>query len=260
MTKIFAHRGLSYLYPENSLEAIKEACTYDYIYGIEFDVRMTKDKKFVIIHDADITLVSNGTGLVHNMTLDELYKYDFSFNTLDNKYRYLKSFIEKDGHKYRKYMKNKKNKSYKITTLESVLMTVKNKKLLVEIKTNNDKDFDLNKFYNIIKKYNTRNIMIHSFDMDVINKLRKKDASLNLGIIIGLTDINKKLEMNVDFFSIEYSKVDKEIIDDKNVNIWTINSCRKIKKLKSNLGNLFRKINIITDNPKKIYKSLKLDE
>ena len=90
MTKIYAHRGLSRLYPENSLEAIKEASKYEYIYGIEFDVRMTKDKKFVVIHDKDITLVSNGTGIVNNMTLEELYKSDFTYNSLDIKKEYLK--------------------------------------------------------------------------------------------------------------------------------------------------------------------------
>ena len=31
MTKIYAHRGFSSIYPENSIEAIKEAFKYDYI-------------------------------------------------------------------------------------------------------------------------------------------------------------------------------------------------------------------------------------
>ena len=46
MTKIYAHRGFSSIYPENSMDSIKEAIKYDYIDGIEIDVRMTKDKRY----------------------------------------------------------------------------------------------------------------------------------------------------------------------------------------------------------------------
>ena len=63
MGKIFAHRGFSSYYPENSLEAIKESLKYDYIDGIEIDIRMTKDEKFVLIHNSSIDQVSNGEGL-----------------------------------------------------------------------------------------------------------------------------------------------------------------------------------------------------
>ena len=51
--KVFAHRGFSYRYPENTLLAFKEALKLD-IYGIELDVHKSKDGKLVIIHDEDI--------------------------------------------------------------------------------------------------------------------------------------------------------------------------------------------------------------
>ena len=51
--KVFAHRGFSYKYPENTLLAFKEALKLD-IYGIELDVHKSKDGKLVIIHDEDI--------------------------------------------------------------------------------------------------------------------------------------------------------------------------------------------------------------
>ena len=50
--KVFAHRGFSYKYPENTLLAFKEALKLD-IYGIELDVHKSKDGKLVIIHDED---------------------------------------------------------------------------------------------------------------------------------------------------------------------------------------------------------------
>lgn len=49
--KIIAHRGNSDKYKANTKEAILNSLTKEYIDGVEFDVRMTKDHKFVIHHD-----------------------------------------------------------------------------------------------------------------------------------------------------------------------------------------------------------------
>ena len=49
-TKIIAHRGLSGLYLENTLSAFKAAGKLSF-YGIESDVHVTKDGKFIIFHD-----------------------------------------------------------------------------------------------------------------------------------------------------------------------------------------------------------------
>lgn len=53
MSKIFAHRGYSGNYPENTMLAFKKAieCGVD---GIELDVQLTKDREVVIIHDETI--------------------------------------------------------------------------------------------------------------------------------------------------------------------------------------------------------------
>ena len=49
--KIIAHRGSIDGYKENTKEAILNSLKQDYIDGVEFDVRMTKDHKFIIHHD-----------------------------------------------------------------------------------------------------------------------------------------------------------------------------------------------------------------
>ena len=51
-TKMIAHRGLSGLEPENSIPAFIAAGNRSY-YGVETDVHVTKDRKFVVIHDDD---------------------------------------------------------------------------------------------------------------------------------------------------------------------------------------------------------------
>ena len=49
--KIIAHRGNDGIHKENTLKSIINSLKCDYVDGVEFDVRMTKDFKFVIHHD-----------------------------------------------------------------------------------------------------------------------------------------------------------------------------------------------------------------
>ena len=48
--KIFAHRGCSGTYPENTLAAFRAARDLE-IEGIELDVHLSKDGELVVIHD-----------------------------------------------------------------------------------------------------------------------------------------------------------------------------------------------------------------
>ena len=49
--KVIAHRGNDNIHKENSLEAILNCMENNYDDGVEIDIRMTKDFKFVIHHD-----------------------------------------------------------------------------------------------------------------------------------------------------------------------------------------------------------------
>ena len=73
---IYAHRGSSGTHPENSLAAFHEAARLP-IYGVEFDVHLTKDGELVVIHDETIDRTSDGKGFVKDMTLAELRSFDF---------------------------------------------------------------------------------------------------------------------------------------------------------------------------------------
>ena len=77
MQKIFAHRGASAYAPENTLEAFDLAVKMG-ADGVELDVHMTKDGELVVAHDEEIGRVSNGIGLIKNMTVSDLKKYRFS--------------------------------------------------------------------------------------------------------------------------------------------------------------------------------------
>ncbi len=73
--KVFAHRGYSGKYPENTMLAFAKAeeagCD-----GIELDVQLTKDGTVVIIHDELVDRTTNGQGPVCGYTYDELAKLD----------------------------------------------------------------------------------------------------------------------------------------------------------------------------------------
>ncbi len=262
MTKIYAHRGFSSIYPENSMNAIKEAIKYDYIDGIEIDVRMTKDKRFVLIHNRDINDVSNGFGNVSDYTLDELRQLDFHYNKTDYKTSLLKSFISKDGIIQRKRLKSIKKHKFKVVTLEEVLDVIEDKILLIEIKYIIGDKFDLDEFYKVISKYKNNNIEIQSFSKTIINKLKKIDKNLNLGVLISDTNIDEKLEMKTKFTSILYKSITSRILDNelykrKQVNVWTVDYYSQFRKLVKNVDGKINELNIITNQPDLIYKYLK---
>ncbi len=74
--KIYAHRGSSGTHPENTRAAFKHAANLP-IFGVEFDVHLTKDGELVVIHDEKINRTSNGKGYIKDFTLAELKTYDF---------------------------------------------------------------------------------------------------------------------------------------------------------------------------------------
>lgn len=57
--KMVAHRGLSALERENTAPAFIAAANRSY-FGIETDIHLTKDKRFVVIHDETLNRVSGG--------------------------------------------------------------------------------------------------------------------------------------------------------------------------------------------------------
>ena len=77
--KVFAHRGFSGKYPQNTMLAFKEAektgCD-----GIELDVQITRVGELVIIHNESIDEVTDGNGLIRDFTYQELCE----FQVIDN--------------------------------------------------------------------------------------------------------------------------------------------------------------------------------
>ena len=74
--EIIAHRGASYLAPENTLAAFRKARELG-ADGVEMDVQQTSDKKLVIHHDYIIDFHTDMAGQIYDMSEGELKELDF---------------------------------------------------------------------------------------------------------------------------------------------------------------------------------------
>lgn len=75
MTQIFAHRGYSSAFSENTMSAFiaAEKAGAD---GLELDVQLTKDGEVVVIHDEKLDRTTTGKGFVKNLTYKEIRKFN----------------------------------------------------------------------------------------------------------------------------------------------------------------------------------------
>lgn len=93
--QMIAHRGLSGLKMENTLPAFEEAGKRSY-YGIETDVHVTKDGKFIITHDDDLKRIVGLDWEIEETTFAELRALRFKDinGTSEEKTLYLPSLEE----------------------------------------------------------------------------------------------------------------------------------------------------------------------
>lgn len=198
MVKFISHRGndIGINYPENSKEAILEVLKRDYISGVEFDVRMTKDRKIVVVHDNTIKLSSNGNGLISNTKLKQLESYNFGTIT----------------------------QPLKIATLDEVLSSINsNKEIIIEIKEESRRyKKTANIIFDIISNYESLNIKICSFNYELVKYLKKKYPNVNVGLLIGIKKNLDKENINFDFYSISIINY-KKYLNYSDLYIWTIN-------------------------------------
>lgn len=214
-----AHRANdNHKFSENSLPAILNVLDKEYIDGIEVDVRITKDKKLVLIHDPVIDFISTGSGIVNYMTLDELKKY--------------------------KYGKSEEE----IVTLDEVLSKINsNKIILLELKEmGNDYINLVDETINVINQYPNINILISSFNFLLLTYLKNNYPSIKCGVIIGYGLNTLKLNNNLDFNIVSSKYINKIRKRDYNF-VFGVKE-EDINKLKEDTY-------IITDEPYSIVKN-----
>ncbi len=133
--RLLSHRGMPLEFPENTMISFKNAIEFG-VDVIETDTHLTKDNQFIICHDAEISRISNGTGLIANYTVDELKQFDAGYNfTLDWGTTF--PFRGKD---------------ITFMTVEEALNTFPNQKFNIDLKDNNPDQVQY--WAELIKKYN----------------------------------------------------------------------------------------------------------
>lgn len=68
---VIGHRGAAGLELENTLASLRHAVELG-VDGVEFDVRLTRDRHLVLCHDRDLSRVSNSKARIVDLSLEEL--------------------------------------------------------------------------------------------------------------------------------------------------------------------------------------------
>jgi len=225
--KVLGHRGCAGLEPENTIRAFKRAIDLG-VDLIEFDVRMTKDKKLVIIHDEKLDRTTNGQGFVRDFNFEEIRKFDAG-------------------------------KGEKIPSLEGTLDFLKNQEptIVIEIKEPETTE----KILKIINREKIKDkVIIVSFWLETLKKIKEinpkiKTAALFRKEVKNIIPLIKKIK--ADGLGLEYHSIDKEIVKDCHkenleINAWTVNEIEDIERM-IKLG-----VDIISSNyPNRVLEILK---
>lgn len=201
--QVVAHRGASFLEPENTIKAIEKAVKIGADF-VEVDVRMSKDNKLVIMHDPDVNRTTDGNGFVKDYTLQELKKLDAG-------------------------------KGETIPTLDEVISCVKDRVgLVIEIKEPGTEGKILEK----IDENNLENVILTSFYHKSIKNARKMNPSVDAGIIftgqpVDVKQMASNASANIIFPSYRYMNEDMvKQAKNKGISVypWTIDEPEILKK------------------------------
>ncbi len=205
--KMIAHRGLSGIKRENTVAAFDLAGEHSY-FGIETDVHVTSDNKYVIIHDSFTSRVSATSYLVEKTPLDTLRKVKL----------YAKS---KEGGE----------KETRIPTLEEYVLSLKEhgKVGVLEMKNH----FEEQEVWDMCAEIESLGYMDHiifiSFYLENLVALRKKYPlqpaqylTLHYNKNVLKTLIEHKLDIDINFRALRPKAVREMHENGIKVNCWTV--------------------------------------
>lgn len=209
-TNFCAHRGNNAEFPENSLPAFKSVTRHRFI---EFDVGITKDGKWVVMHDDTVDRTTNGTGRVDSLTLSQIRA------------------LRIDTGAGLGYLTDAEKT---IPTLEEAIQHCKSAGSVpfIEIKSNNYTDSHLQEFISVLKQTKILNggCVVISFDKTILERLRNMSNEIELSWVMNSvtqTELNEciRLRMSADV-AYNHATVTKDMVNafhDKGLqfNVWT---------------------------------------
>ncbi len=217
LPKLIGHRGLKDLCPENTLESIARAFEIGLSF-VEIDVKISKDKVPILLHDDTLDRTTNGSGLA-----------------IDNDYEHIKKL---DAGKFF----YKKNTNIFVPKLEDILSLCANNNGNLNIELKPNKNFEKENVYQIFKitkNINQIDIFFSSFDMISILEISKlypqsirsfllddfKEYNIDDLISISIKHDLQICGLNIDLVNADIIKKIKEsnmaitVYSDKNINL-----------------------------------------
>ena len=184
LPKLIGHRGVKDLKPENTFESILTAFALG-LECVEIDVKISKDRIPLLLHDDTLDRTTDGSGLVCDYTFDEI-------NKLDAGYYFYKSKTE-----------------IKVPSLRSVLDLVKKKQkyLNIELKPNkNYEELNVKKVLQEVQQASNDKIYFSSFDLLSCVSLKDSAPHLLCGFLnddFNKVNINETIDIckKYNFFS-----------------------------------------------------------
>ena len=217
LPKLIGHRGVKDLCPENTLESIAMALELGLTF-VEIDVKISKDKLPILLHDDTLDRTTNGSGLAIDYDYENIKKLDAG------KYFY------------------KKNTNIIVPKFEDTLNLCinNNGNLNIELKPNKhfEKENTL-QIYELTKNIHQIDIFFSSFDMISILEISKlypqsfrsfllddfKEYNIDDLINLSINNDLKICGLNIDLVSTDIIKKIKEtnmsitVYSDKNINL-----------------------------------------
>ena len=217
-----AHRGYIAKGVENSIEALEGAAEVGVDY-VEFDIILTKDNKFVVMHDFNLKRLAGINKRVQDMNFDEIVGLQIKQGDYTSKIPSLEEFVTKAKEL--------------------------NMKLVIELKPHGEEPSNyIDILINEVERLKLENYKFMSLNPKVMEELEKKAPNLETGYVIPLQFGNFH-QSNVDFFVIEDFSYRDRLVEqakkqDKKVFVWTINDSALITKYLQSPAD-----GIITDEP-----------
>ena len=220
--KTIAHRGYVAKGVENSIEALEGAAEVGADY-VEFDIILTKDNKFVVMHDYNLKRLVGLNKRVQDMNFDEVVGLTIKQGDYTSKIPSLEEFV---------------NKAKEL-----------NMNLVIELKPHGAEPPNyIDILIDEVKRLKLENYKFMSLNSKVIEELETKEPNLETGYVIPL-QIGNFHHSNVDFFVIEDFSYRDRLVEqarkeNKQVFVWTINDSALITKYLQSPAD-----GIITDEP-----------
>jgi glycerophosphoryl diester phosphodiesterase len=213
---VIAHRGASGHAPENTMAAFQRAVELGAGF-IETDLHLTRDARFVAIHDAALERTTNGRGNVHDFTLHELHRLDA-------------------GHWYdRKFM------GERIPTLEEILEFSRKNDVVFYLEVKYDAAWGMHHALvgALQKAQDAGRIIVISFDPSTLESVRKLDGSLMTGLLVEqavFDPVQMAVEVGARQLCPRFSMVTRELVEnahraDLHVATWTVNEAADMRAM-----------------------------